>query len=150
MTADYLLTAQDLPGWPGKCYEVDFELLMRKTFKLIEKSYFEIELLPRELLILKEIAIQHKIEPLFNHLLKTTTRKIVKAKNVYGFLITNSIRFDGSELGIKNIYDASLVVNFVYQAYNRISFSSIFGFIKRQFLVLLRERKFSKEKLPQI
>ena len=25
MTADYLLTARDLPGWPGKCYEVSLD-----------------------------------------------------------------------------------------------------------------------------
>jgi hypothetical protein len=33
MTADYLLTARDLPGWPGKFDPISFEALIRISFK---------------------------------------------------------------------------------------------------------------------
>ena len=118
MTADYLLTARDLPGWPGKCYEVSFIKLLKETFKLLESSYFEKDVLARELHILYQIAKQHDLEPLFTQLYNNTIRKVIKADDVYGFVISNSIRFDGSELGIENIFDASLPVKFIYNFYN--------------------------------
>ena len=66
MTADYLLTAQDLPGWPGKFTPISFEALIRASFKFIEKSPIANEVLVRELNILKEIAKQHGLLDLFN------------------------------------------------------------------------------------
>ena len=61
MTADYLLTARDLPGWPGKFPDLSFENLIVKTFELIAASNFDEEVLVRELRILKEIAKQHNL-----------------------------------------------------------------------------------------
>jgi glycosyltransferase involved in cell wall biosynthesis len=150
MTADYLLTAQDLPGWPGKFSPICFEALIRASFKLIEKSPSEPEILIRELNILKEISKQHGLLNLFNHLLKATNRKVVREKEVYGFVITNSIRFEGTELGIKNIYDASLATNFVYNFYNKISLKGIFFFISNTFRVFIRNRSYKIEKLPEL
>ncbi|SKC54795.1 Glycosyl transferase family 2 [Bacteroidales bacterium WCE2008] len=150
MTADYLLTAADLPGWPGKCYEISFENLIRRTFQFLEKSYFEEEVLVRELKILKEIATQHDLLPLFNSLSLKTRRRVVKEEQPYGFVITNSIRFDGSQIGIKNIYDASLAVNFVYNCYNRFSCKLFFELIRNSIKVLLRSCHYKVEKLPSI
>lgn len=150
MTADYLLTAKDLPDWPGKCYDVSIEQVIKQTFKFLERSYFEDEVLLRELRILKAIANQHNLDSLFDTLVHKTQRKIVRANNVYGFLITNSIRFDGKTLGLKDIFDASIAVNFIYQSYNNISLNAFFKLIQRQFAVVLRTRKFKREKLPQI
>ena len=148
MTADYLLTAADLPGWGGKCYEVNFELLIRKTFKLLERSYFDNAVLVRELKILKKIALQHNLIDLYNNLYKSTVKRVSKHEQVYGFVISNSIRFDGSQLGIHNIYEASMVVPFLYNCYNNFSLKSILPFVKRQFSLLIRRFSVKKEKLP--
>lgn len=150
MTADYLLTARDLHGWPGKFEMFTFESLIKETFKLLESSYFANEVLIRELKILKEIAIQHNLVDLFNELHKSTIKKHIIAENVYGFVITNSIRFDGSELGINNIYDASLATKFIYNFYNKIDNKQFGRFIKNQFLILKREHKCEYEKLPEL
>lgn len=150
MTADYLLTAQDLPGWPGKFAPISFETLIRASFNLIEKSTIENQVLVRELKILKEIAIQHDLLNLFNQLMVTTKRKVVRTKDVYGFVITNSIRFEGRELGINNIYDASLATNFVYSFYNKISFKELINFFKNTYRILVRTRKYKVENLPLI
>jgi len=150
MSADYLLTAQDLPGWPGKFPPISFDALIRASFKLIEESSFENEVLTRELYILKEIAKQHALLDLFNQLLTTTKRKVVRKKEVYGFLITNSIRFEGRELGIENIFDASLATNFVYNFYNKISFKEIIFFIRNTCKILIRNKSYKVEHLPKI
>lgn len=148
MTADYLLTARDLPGWSGKFAPISFEALLRASFKLVERSTFENEVLVRELNILKEIAKQHGLLDLFNHLLATTKRKVVRTKEVYGFVITNSIRFEGTELGINNIFDASLATNFIYNFYNKISYKAITLFIKNTCRIIIRARKYKVEHLP--
>lgn len=150
MTADYLLTARDLPGWPGKCEPVSIENLLRVTFKRLETHSMRNELLVRELKIMREIAKQHNLLPLFDELMKTTKRKVVRANEVYGFVLTHSIRFDGSELGINNIFDAALAVNFVSNFSNRMSRKFIWQFLKNEIKVLNRTRKYTVEPLPQI
>jgi hypothetical protein len=104
----------------------------------------------RELKNLGEIAKQHDLLNLFNKLLATTERKVVREKEVYGFVITNSIRFDGKELGINNIFDAALATNFVYHFYNTISFKMIFSLIRNTFKIFRRNNSYKVEHLPLI
>ena len=87
---------------------------------------------------------------MYNSLLKTTKRKVVREKNVYGFVITNSIRFEGKELGINNIFDASLATNFVYNFYNKFSLKLFIELIRNTYKVLKRSRKYKIEYLPKI
>lgn len=150
MTADFLLTARDLPGWPGKFEQISFEALIRASFKLIEKNPFENEVLIRELNILKEIAKQHDLLELFNQLLTSSKRKVIRQEPVYGFVITNLVRFEGTELGINNIFDASLATNFVYNFYNRIAIKAFIVFIKNTLKVLIRTKSYKVEKFPNI
>ena len=150
MTADYLLTAMDLPGCPVKCDEVSFIKLLKETFKLLESSYFEKDVLSRELHILYQIAKQHDLVPLFTQLYNNTIRKVIKADDVYGFVISNSIRFDGSELGLENIFDASLPVKFIYNFYNLTSWRFISSVMKNQIDLLIRTRKIMKDRLSDI
>jgi hypothetical protein len=150
MTADYLLTAHDLPGWPGKCEPVSIENLLRVTFKRLETHSMPNDLLVRELKIMREIARQHNLEPLFNELMRSTKRRVVKTKQVLGFVLTNSIRFDGSEIGINNIFDAAIAVPFINSFYNKVSWSSFLRLVKNEFAVLKRTRKYTTEMLPQI
>lgn len=150
MTADYLLTARDLPGWAGKFAPISFESLLRASFKLIENGSFEKEVLIRELNILRAIAEQHNLLELFDQLIAKTRRKVFVTEEVYGFAITNSIRFEGTELGIYNIFDASLATNFVYNFYNKISIKGFFVFFKNTLRILIRHKKYKKELLPKI
>ncbi len=150
MTADYLLTARDLPGWPGKCEPVSIENLLCVTFRTLETHSMNNELLVRELKIMREIAKQHNLLPLYNHLYSSTKRKVIKAKQVYGFVITNSIRFDGREIGIDNLFDASLAVNFIYNFYNKISWKEIWQLVKNEIKVVTRTRKCVTISLPEM
>lgn len=150
MTADYLLTARDLPGWPGKCEPVSIEHLLRVTFKRLESHSMPNDLLVRELKIMREIARQHNLELLFNKLMCNTKRRVVRARQVYGFVLTHSIRFDGSEIGINNIFDASIAVPFIYNFYNKVSWREFWKLIKNEIAVLKRTRKYFTESLPEI
>lgn len=150
MTADYLLTAKDLPGWSGQYEDISFEQLLRVTFKRLETHQIRNEVLIRELKILREIAKQHDLVSLFDELMKTTKRKVVRAEHLYGFVITNSIRFDGSEIGINNIFDASIATPFVYSFYNRFTLKKFWTLFKNEFKVLFRQNKYTVESLPTL
>lgn len=121
MTADYLLTARDLPGWPGKIPDIDFELLLEKSFELISKGTWDHAVLVREIRILREIAIQHDLLNKFDELYKNTKKIVGRDKAVTGFAYTHSIRFPGNRIGIHNIYDAALATNFVYEFFGSFS-----------------------------
>jgi hypothetical protein PPSC2_c4905 len=121
MTADYLLTAKELPGWPGKVPEISFKKLLIRSFEFIRDSSYDVSVLPRELKILREIAKQHNLLTLYNSLLKNTKKKILSNQSVKGFAITNSMRFSGRDVGVNNIYDACLATNFVYKFFGKFS-----------------------------
>ena len=151
MTAEYLLTAKDLPGWPAKdYYEVSYSNLLKKTFSFISRCNFANETLVRELKILREIAVQHDLLPLYNDLLVTTKKKVRKKGNVMGFTFTNSIRFDGTEIGINDIFDASMAVPFVYNFVCQFKLSRLAEMISNSIRVILNSKSFYKENLPSI
>lgn len=151
MTADYLLTARDLPGWPGKFKMFTFESLIKASFDVMVNRPFADEVLERELRILREIAKQHGLIELFNNLLKEKKRKVLKDNGSgYGFLITHSIRFEGTSIGIYNIFDASLAVNFVFNCHNSFSVRSIIIFIKNMFAFFLSRKKYKLVSFPQV
>lgn len=151
MTADYLLTAKDLPGWPGKFKDISFDNLLRKAFAEMAKSEFQNELLIRELKILKEIAKQHNLLDVYEYLYKNTIRKVVRVPDIRGLVVTNSIRIDGSSIGINNVFDASIVTPVAYLFYKKyVRKKTPFEILKNGIKVILRQRKYKKEKLPSI
>lgn len=152
MAADYLLTARDLPGWPGKINNFSFENLIRKTFENIARRPFETDVLVRELNILKEIAVQHDLLPLFNSLLKATKQKRSTAPEdiYYGFMITHSIRFNGAEIGIHNIFDACLAVPSIDNIYRWWKIKRLYQVVKNTARFIVKSRKHTLVNLPQI
>jgi len=148
MTADYLLSAADLPGWPGKCFEISFENVLFQSFKLIANSYYHNDVLVRELEILRKIAEQHNLVDFCDKLYKSTTKKVSKYPNVYGYVLTDSIRLDGSKLGLNNIYEASFVIRFQQKAYQKYSPLTQLKMRWKQVLILRRKFFTRKEYLP--
>ena len=150
MTADYLLTARDLPGWPGEFEPLSFEGLLRASFDLMASSTFENEVLVRELRILREIAVQHGLLDLFNELHRTSRRRVIRAPHVYGFVVTGLIRFEGGKLGVRNVYDAAMVVPFLYRVYTGLSLKASLALLRNTWRVIVRSRSYTVEKYPSI
>lgn len=150
MTADYLLTARDLPGWPGEFDSLSFAGLLRASFELMATSSFENEVLIRELRILREIARQHDLLDLFHELHQNSRRRVIRAPHVHGFVITGLVRFEGGALGVRNVYDAAMVVPFLYRAYTALSLMGSLAWLRNSWRVLWRSRSYSLEKYPSI
>lgn len=151
MSADYLLTAKDLPGWPAQdYYEVSFEKLIRETFRFISESFFSNETLVREFKILYKIAEQHNLESLFNELYSKTKKIVYRNNPIPAFTITRSLRFEGTEIGIHNIFDASLAVPFVYNFAGQFSLKRLSQGIKNGYIALINTKKYTLESLPEL
>ena len=151
MTADYLLTARDLPGWPGKFEMFSYEELLRKTFQKFEREKWENEILVRELVILKEIAKQHNLLPLFEKLLRKTKRRVVRSRSFTGFVITKqSYIFSSDEVRVRNVYEAALASHFAYYACKLITFSELYLVMKRSLKTILNSFNYKVGRLPEI
>lgn len=150
MTADYLLTARDLPGWPGRFEPLSYEELLRASFDMMATSMFENEVLVRELRILREIAVQHDLLSLFDHLHTHSRRRLIRKPHVFGFVVTGLIRFEGGSLGVQNVYDAAQVVPFLYRIYTKLSLASILALLRNSWRVLVRSLSTTVEKYPSI
>ena len=151
MTADFLLTARDLPGWPGKFDMFTYENLIKKTFAMLVKNPFANEVLIRELKILREIAIQHNLLPLFEDLHKNTKRKLTHGDTFEGFRVLKTIyELDAEELEIKNIFDASLACNFAFATLNSIKPKLFYKAFKSTIKTILNRFKYKVTYLPKI
>lgn len=151
MTADFLLTARDLPGWPGKFEMFSYENLIKKTFNMLVRNPFANEVLVRELKILREIAIQHNLLPLFEELHKNTKRKLGTKDTFDGFRILKSTyEFDAEKLGVKNIYDASLACNFTHEALHSFNKNLIYRCIKSVIKTYFNKFNYKVSRLPKI
>lgn len=151
MTADYLLTARDLPGWPGKFDMFKFEDLLRVTFSKFVRGQWENEVLVRELRILREIAKQHGLLNLYDELYSKTKRKVVRTSVFSGFIITNqSVMFDGGRMGLHNIYDAALASNFAFHVRECLTIKELYALCRRTFRTIMNRFNYHKENLPDI
>lgn len=151
MTADFLLTARDLPGWPGKFEMFTMDKLIEATFKFLVRTPYANEVLVREMKILREIAIQHNLLPLFEKLHKTTKRKLTPKDTFDGFrILKTTYEFDAEALGIENMFDASLACNFAFNTIDSLNARLAFRCIRSIIKTLFNKFNYKVTYLPKI
>jgi glycosyltransferase involved in cell wall biosynthesis len=123
MTADYLLTARDLPGWPGRFPRLNYrDLLVASLGELVDGLFAE-DRVGRELSILHNIAVSHGLEKWFLAQVNGAHRNC--RKPLVGNAISPSrIYVDSDQYGIKNIVDAAYVAHYMHQIIPKLGFSS--------------------------
>jgi glycosyltransferase involved in cell wall biosynthesis len=125
MTADYLLTARDLPGWPGKFPEINFKEMIEKGIEELAHGLYSDNRLDRELKILFEIAVYHGLED-FYLITLAKKRKYAKKKPIEGnALALNRLFLDCTLYEINDILEASFTVSLVYRILPRTSLKTI-------------------------
>lgn len=138
MTADYLLTARDLPGWPGNNFQIDFSYLLEKCFDELAHGLYSANRLNRELQILSKIAEYHGLELYFDKLL-TKKRRFIKKSPIEGNAIgPNNIFIDCSMYEIDNILEASYLVSSLYQILSKTTFKTIFTAFHKSILYKIK------------
>ncbi len=121
MTADFLLTARDLPGWQGKFSPIDYKKLLSIGLKEIEDGLFPEDRVFRELNILHKIAEHHNLEDFFLKKLKKSRKN--SRRPLEGNAISPRLLYlDALEYKVYNVFEASYVANYIHQIVPRLNF----------------------------
>ena len=127
MTADYLLRARDLDGWPGRFPPIDFKRLLVKSIVELSHGLYGADRVSRELAILDNIANQHGLREYFRETVRRSRRKPVKSQFEGSGVSPSSVYFDASTLGISNIFEAAHAASTIYELVASARLSSLFG-----------------------
>ena len=125
MTADYLLTAKDLPGWPGHVPAIDYKNLLMKGLSELANGLYAVDRIKRELTILDKIAQHHGLEAFFRGKVRGMRRDQSRKPFAGNGITPRHIFLDCDMFQIHNIFDAAYISYFVYQVLSKISFATI-------------------------
>lgn len=125
MTADFLFTAKDLPGWSGEFPDIDIKNLLKKGISELSHGHWSDDRLERELDILYAIAKYHQLEHYFLATLKDKKRE--SWSQLEGDAISHKrIYLDSAKYEIKNIVDAAYVAHYTHQIFSEFSLLNFF------------------------
>ncbi len=148
MTADYLLTARDLPGWPGKFPAINFKDMLLKSIEELAHGLYSDNRLDRELKILYEIAVYQGLEDFYLKAL-SEKRKYAKKKPIEGnALAVNRLFIDCTLYEINNILEASYTVSLMNRILPKTSFKTIFDAILNSIKFKMKSKK-KGDKFPE-
>lgn len=149
MTADYLLTARDLPGWPGKFPPIDFKRVILKSIEELAHGLYSDNRLDRELKILHKIAVHQGLEAFFLKSL-SEKRKYVKKNPIEGnALAVNRLFLDCTLYEINDILEAAYTVSLMYRILPKISIRAFFNAIANSIRFKINSRKKGDNFPPQ-
>lgn len=148
MTADYLLTARDLPGWPGKFPAIDFKQMIMKSIEELAHGLYSENRLNRELKILYEIAVYHGLEDFYINAL-AKKRKYAKKNPIEGnAFAVNHLFLDCTLFEINDIVEAGYTVSLMYRILPQTSIKTIFKAITNSIRFKLNSIK-KGDKFPE-
>src|SRR5260370_8196299 len=122
MTADYLLTAKDLPGWPGDVPAIDYENLLVKGLKELANGLYAADRINRELVILHKIAQYHGLEPFFRRKVKETRRYRGRKPFVGNGITPSQVLLDCDMFQFHTIFDPPYISYFFSKLLSKINF----------------------------
>ena len=125
MTADYLLTAKDLPGWPGRFPPIDYRKVLIKGLKELAHGLYGDERICRELEILNQIAEKHGLGEFFRDRVRRSNRYRGKVPFEGSGINTSAFFLDANSYHLHNIFDAAYAVQNIYQVYSDLKLSSL-------------------------
>jgi glycosyltransferase involved in cell wall biosynthesis len=125
MTADYLLTARDLPGWTGKFPAINFKEMILKSIEELSHGLYSDNRLDRELKILYEIAVYHGLEDFYIKTLSNKRRYAKKMPIEGNAIAINKLFLDCTLFEINNILEAAYTVSLIYRILPKSSVKTI-------------------------
>lgn len=137
MTADYLMTARDLPGWPGKFSAINYKNLLIKSLDELADGLFAKNRVTRELNILNQIAEYHGLGDFFRNKVRGTRRNI--RKTLEGNAISPArVYVDCTQYAIHNVFDAAYVAYYAHQFTTKTTWSNVWNLLGKSLSYRLR------------
>ena len=139
MTADFLLTARDLPGWSGHFHEICYKNLINKALLEVADGLMSEVKVKRELLIIKAIANHTGEIDYFNRAVRKIKRN--SRKNLQGNAVSpRLIYLQGDQLDLDNVYQATYVLMAILNLRNVISWRRFIAMIGNSIQYYLRSK----------
>lgn len=139
MTADYLLTARDLPGWPGSFPSISIRGLLDRSLAELADGLFAEDRIARELGILDLIAEHHGLGEYFRRKVKSSRRNA--RTTLEGNAISPSrLYLDGTALGLQNVFDAAYAAYHLHHAWPMLSLRTAWNALARSLAYRLKAR----------
>ncbi len=117
MTVDYLLTARDLPGWPGRFPPIDFRRVLAKSIGELAHGLYGEDRICRELRILNEIAERHGLGQYYREKVRRACRRRRRLPFAGSGINSYAFFLDGEAYGLRSIVDAAYAARQAYQFY---------------------------------
>lgn len=153
MTVDYLLTAKDLPGWPGNFPPIDYKAMICKAVGELSSCSFGEERIEREVNILYNIAEQHNFSDYLSDLLANTKRRGSSKMQIGNAISKNMIYMNAKEFGLTNIFEAAYASKYFFQIISKLNIHTIAQALKNSANIYISKGKqngdlkmFSKKK----
>lgn len=138
MTVDYLLTARDLPGWPGGFPSINYRNVLLGGLKELAHGLYGEERICRELQILNQIAERHGLGEFFREKVRRSKRYRKKSHFEGSGINARAFFLDGKTYNLHNIHDAAYAAQNIYQVYSEMKLSSLVDMISRSLMYRLR------------
>lgn len=138
MTADYLLTARDLPGWPGVFPAIDYKALLLKGLEELSHGLYSEGRIARELAILHGIAEHHGLGSFFRAKVRSAHRRVKTRPYEGNGIKRNSIFIDCSQFGIRDVVDAAYVAHYFVRITGGLNIETVWKMIKNSLSYRLR------------
>lgn len=125
MTADYLLTARDLPGWCARTPDIDYKQLIRQSLNELADGNFAKARTARELDIISGVAEYRGLGEYFRQSLSKTKRN--RRTHLDGNALSPSrLYLDGDKYSISNIVEAAYFAYYFHAFGSRVTAKSMF------------------------
>jgi glycosyltransferase involved in cell wall biosynthesis len=141
MTVDYLLTARDLPGWPGSFPPINYRQVLLKGIKELASGLYGDERICRELSILNRIAEEHGLSGFFRKKVKQSKRYRKRPYFEGNGIYPGAFFVDGKAYNFNNIFDAAYAAQYLYQAYADMNVASLFSVVSKSIMYRLHAMK---------
>jgi glycosyltransferase involved in cell wall biosynthesis len=138
MTVDYLLTARDLPGWPGNLPPIDYRQVLLKGLKELAHGLYGEDRICRELQILDRIAEMHGLGEFFRMKVHKSKRFRQRSHFDGSGVNTKVFLLDGVAYNLHNIFDAAYAAQNIHQIYSDMKPASLVRIIARSLMYRLR------------
>lgn len=115
MTADYLLRARDLDGWPGRFPKIDYKELLLKGIGELSHGLYGSDRVCRELAILDRIADQHGLRTFYRDTVRLSRRKPTKSQFDGSGISPNALYFDATAFKISDVFGAAYTASAFYE-----------------------------------
>ncbi len=138
MTVDYLLTARDLPEWPGSLPPINYRQVLINGLKELAHGLYGEDRICRELKILDRIAELHGLGEFFRR--KVHKSKRFRQRSHFNGSGINAKVFllDGAAYNLHNIFDAAYAAQNIHQIYSDLRPTSLLNIISRSLMYRLR------------